>query len=121
MSWKVIIPEMFRVGTIELHTSKKKLLKRMRKQGINVEDGYMDHCAGACVYTHLESKGVLYVLVADGRVTTLMHELFHVAIRYLAYVGVPVETNAPNETYAYFLEYLVGEFLPLLPTSGGTP
>lgn len=86
----------------------------MRASGAEVADDYMNNNAGACIYSGLEPRGVLYVYVGDGRLTTLVHECFHAAVRYLAYVGVPVEHNEPNETCAYLLEYLVGKGLPLI-------
>lgn len=114
MSWKSIVPELFGVGRIELHTKRKKLIKHMRKIGISKEDDYLTDCSGACIYDYLESHGVIYVYIYSTQVSVLVHELFHTAIRYLAYVGIPVETNKPNETYAYFIEYLTRQFLPVV-------
>lgn len=114
MAWKSIVPELFGIGRIELHTKRKKLIKHMRKAGINKESDYLSDCSGACIYDYLGSHGVLYLYVYETKPSVLVHELFHAAIRYLAFVGVPIETDRPNETYAYFIEYLTREFLPLL-------
>lgn len=114
MTWKVIVPELFGVGRIELHTDRKMLIKRMRKIGIEPGKDYLADCSGSCIYEYLESHGILYVYVTEAKVTTLVHELFHASIRYLAYVGVPIKTNKSNETYAYFIEYLTREFLPII-------
>jgi hypothetical protein len=108
--WVSIKPELFRAGVIEFHTNSKRMVKHIRANGGVCEDNYFDDCAGCVHSTYLNTDGFLYVYVGDGKLTTLVHECFHAAVRYLAYVGVPLETNEPNETYAYFIEYLVGEF-----------
>jgi hypothetical protein len=114
MKSKAITPELFNAGIIELHTTRKSLIKSMRKAGIPCDDDYLTDVIGACVHDYLESNSVMYIYVGDGKLTSLIHELFHATIRYLAYVGVPVQTNEANETYAYFIEYLTREFSPLL-------
>lgn len=112
--WLAITPPLFNCGSIEIHTNSKRLIKHMRASGAKVDDNYVEDIAGACIYSGLEPRGVLYVYVGDNLITTLVHECFHATVRYLAYVGVPVETNEPNETYAYMLDYLVGQGLPLI-------
>lgn len=113
-TWHVVRPELFNAGSIELHTSRRTLIKNVRAFGGTCEDTYLKDCAGACRYDDMDSNSRLYVYVGDGQLTTLVHECFHAAVRYLAWVGVPLEHNKSNETYAYFLEYLVREFSHLV-------
>lgn len=114
MKSKTLIPELFSAGRIELHTTSKGIRKSLSKLGIQTDKDYLKDCAGACIHEHLQSTGVLLVYVSDRQLPTLIHELFHATVRYLAYVGVPVQTNESNETYAYFLEHLTREFLPVI-------
>lgn len=113
-SWVSIRPEMFRAGNIEFHTNTRTLVKNIRAAGTSCKRDYFDHCAGACRYSTLQEHSVLYIYVGDGKLDTLVHECFHAAVRYLAWVGVPLVHNSSNEAYAYFLEYLVREFKPIL-------
>ena len=112
--WLSITPPLFTAGRIEFHTDSKRLIKHMRATDADVADDFLDYSAGACIYDSLPAIGVLYIYVGDGKLTTLVHECFHAAVRYLAYMGVPLETDKANETYAYFLEHLVGVALPLI-------
>lgn len=113
-TWLAIRPDMFRAGSIEFHTDRATMIKQIRAKGATCESDCLDRCAGAVRYCDLNNYSTLYVFVGDGRLDTLIHECFHASVRYLAWVGVPLEHDEPNEAYAYFLEYLVREFKPYL-------
>lgn len=113
-TWVSITPPLFNAGRIEFHTRRDTLIKQMRSTGVECANDFLEDCAGACIYEELNQSSVMYIYVGDNRLTTLVHECFHAATRYLAWVGVKLEHDASNETYAYFLEHLVGEFEPLL-------
>lgn len=112
--WHAITPEMFRAGRIELHTHRSTLIKNLKANGAHCEPDFLKDCAGCCYYSPLYTDSVMYIYVGDGQLSTLIHECFHASVRYLAWVGVPLEHDEPNETYAFFLEYLVKEFNPVL-------
>lgn len=101
-SWIAITPEMFKAGSIEFHTDRETLIKRVRANGGKCEDDFLQDCAGACHYRDLYNNSIMYVYVGDGRLATLIHECFHASVRYLAWVGVPLEHDKANETYAFF-------------------
>lgn len=113
-SWSSAVPPLFSIGSIEFHTDTQCMLKRMNRAGANYPADYLEGCSGVVVYEGLDKVGVLYVGVFDGKLSTAVHELFHASVRYLAWVGVPLEHNESNEVYAYFLEWLTGTFAGLV-------
>lgn len=110
MSLLIEVP-LFNVGKVEFITSYAEAQQRVLDLGLT----YSVHDSlGFVEYTVLGSDGVLLLCVFDGKVTTLAHEVFHAAVRYLAYVGVPLVPDAANETHAYLIEYLMDKTLPCL-------
>lgn len=102
---------LFNVGKVEFITSYDEAQQRILDLGL----AYSVHDSlGFVEYTVLGSDGVLLLCVFDGKITTLAHEVFHAAVRYLAYVGVPLVPNAANETHAHLIEYLMDKALPCL-------
>lgn len=119
-SWVSVQPPLFEVGRIEFHTNPKKMLKRMNKAGASYNDDYLDDCSGVVVYEGLAASGTLYVGVFNQCSSTLAHEIFHAAVRYLAWVGVPLEHDSGNETYAYLIGWLTEQFSPVLKQAQST-
>lgn len=113
-TWVSIVPPLFNAGRIEFHTRRDTLIANMRSTGAECANDFLEDCIGACVFEELNHSGTMYVFVGDSKLTTLVHECFHAVTRYLAWIGVKLEHDAANETYAYLLEHLVEEFEPLL-------
>lgn len=113
MSLLIEVP-LFNVGKVEFITSYDEAQQRVVDLGLvySVRD-----TLGLVEYATLQSDGVLLLCVFDGKVATLAHEIFHAAVRYLDYVGVPLIPGAANETHAYLIEYFMDKMLPCLGTA----
>lgn len=95
---------------VDVHVCTSLRAFRKAMKGYGVEPIEVSHLAGVVVSEALEKHGCVLVGVFDGKVSTLVHELFHATVHVLDYVGVPTETGKSNEPYAYVLEFLYTEF-----------
>lgn len=102
---RLLVP-LFECGTVYLCKSREEWIAAY--EWLNVDDGDPDRFAGLAHTLNYEDKQTLYMIgVFDGNISTLVHEAAHVAFYICRDVGVTLDINDSNETYAYLIESII--------------
>jgi len=97
----------FKIPIYDMHIwfsmDRDELWKIVNKKDMMKEAENFDYCDGATIVQTGES--IIYVGVFDSRMSTLAHELIHVAMRVCQTVGIEMDINN-QEPFAYLYTWL---------------